>query len=53
MRWLEMQGKHDKVIKALKKIATTNKKSLPDLPTNTPTEVKLKIIILFRHIRSL
>ncbi|KAL4107873.1 hypothetical protein QTP88_018153 [Uroleucon formosanum] len=34
MRWLESQGKHDKVINALKKIATVNKKPFPDLPTN-------------------
>ncbi|KAL5236445.1 hypothetical protein ACI65C_003855 [Semiaphis heraclei] len=35
MRWLESQGKHDKVIHTLKKIATANKKPFPDLPTNT------------------
>lgn len=43
MRWLETQGKHDKVIGALKKIASMNKKPLPDIPpTNTQTEVILK-----------
>ncbi|XP_050436083.1 solute carrier family 22 member 4-like [Adelges cooleyi] len=31
MRWLEMQGKKDKVIKILHNIAKTNKKHLPDL----------------------
>lgn len=40
MRWLETQGKHDKVIGALKKIANMNKKPLPDIPSiNTQTEV--------------
>lgn len=43
MRWLEMQGKHDRVINTLKKIATTNNKPMPDLPPNTQTEVIFKI----------
>lgn len=29
MRWLQMQGKHDRVIGVLKRIAGINKKSLP------------------------
>jgi len=41
MRWLESQGKHDKVINALKKIAAVNKKPFPDLPTNTQVQVIL------------
>lgn len=41
MRWLESQGKHDKVINALKKIATVNKKPFPDLPTNAQGQVIL------------
>jgi len=41
MRWLESQGKHDKVINALKKIAAVNKKPFPDLPTNTHVQVIL------------
>jgi hypothetical protein len=39
MRWLESQGKHDKVINTLKKIAVANKKPFPDLHTNTQTQV--------------
>jgi len=39
MRWLESQGKHDKVINTLKKIAAANKKPFPDLHTNTQTQV--------------
>lgn len=49
MRWLESQGKHDKVIHTLKKIATANKKPFPDLPTNTQVKVilfKTKLIFL-------
>ncbi|XP_060853178.1 solute carrier family 22 member 4-like [Rhopalosiphum padi] len=38
MRWLESQGKHDKVINTLKKIAAANKKPFPDLHTNTQTQ---------------
>ncbi|XP_025207592.1 solute carrier family 22 member 5-like [Melanaphis sacchari] len=38
MRWLEMQGKHDRVINVLKRIAGINKKSLPVLPSNTQME---------------
>ncbi|VVC31714.1 Hypothetical protein CINCED_3A024130 [Cinara cedri] len=40
MRWMEMQGKHDKVISVLKKIATVNKKTLLDLPSDTQMESK-------------
>uniref|UniRef100_A0A2S2PNW3 Solute carrier family 22 member 4 n=1 Tax=Schizaphis graminum TaxID=13262 RepID=A0A2S2PNW3_SCHGA len=38
MRWLESQGKHDKVINTLKKIAAANNKPFPDLHTNTQTQ---------------
>lgn len=34
-----MQGKHDKVITTLQKMAATNKKSLPDLLPNAKIEV--------------
>lgn len=40
MRWLETQGKHDKVINTLKNIANTNKKPMPDLSPNT-TQIKV------------
>jgi len=39
MRWLEMQGKHDRVIDVLKRIAGINKKSLPVLPSSEQMEV--------------
>ncbi|VVC31718.1 Hypothetical protein CINCED_3A010671 [Cinara cedri] len=38
MRWLETQGKHDKVINTLKNIANTNKKPMPELPHDTQTK---------------
>lgn len=38
MKWLETQGKHDKVIDVLTKISTVNNKPLPDLSLNTQTE---------------
>lgn len=34
-----MQGKHDKVISVLKKIAIVNKKTLPNLSLDTQIEV--------------
>jgi len=43
MRWLEMQGKHDRVIDVLKRIAGINKKSLPVLRPNAQIEVILKL----------
>jgi len=43
MRWLEMQGKHDKVIDVLKRIAGINKKSLPTLRPDEQIEVILKL----------
>ncbi|XP_025418680.1 solute carrier family 22 member 5-like, partial [Sipha flava] len=36
MRWLETQGKHDRVINALNKIAIVNKKPMPNLPPVVP-----------------
>lgn len=39
MRWLEMQGKHDRVVDVLKRIAGINKKSLPALHPDAQTEV--------------
>jgi len=42
MRWLEMQGKHDRVIDVLKRIAGVNKKSLPVLHPDAQIEVILK-----------
>lgn len=39
MRWLEMQGKHEQVLETLKKIAKTNKKTLPQLSLNIQSEV--------------
>ncbi|XP_025207596.1 solute carrier family 22 member 21-like [Melanaphis sacchari] len=38
MKWLESQGKHDKVINTLKKIAAVNKKPFPNLHLNTQTQ---------------
>lgn len=47
-----MQGKHDKVITTLQKMAATNKKSLPDLLPNAKIEVTLSTahIILYLDI---
>lgn len=39
MRWLEMQDKHDQVVNVLKRIATVNKKDLPNLENNIKLEV--------------
>jgi len=39
MRWLESQGKHDKVINTLKKIAAVNNKPFPNLNINNQTQV--------------
>lgn len=39
MRWLELQGKHDKVICVLQKIATDNKKVMPSLESIIKKEV--------------
>lgn len=41
MRWLEIQGKHDKVVNALKKIAAANKKDLP----NPESQIKKEVMI--------
>ncbi|XP_027842262.1 solute carrier family 22 member 21-like [Aphis gossypii] len=38
MRWLESQGKHDKVINTLKKIAAVNNKPFPNLNINNQTQ---------------
>lgn len=45
MRWLEMRGKHDRVLNVLTKIATTNKKPMPEIQLNTQTKVIFKIKI--------
>lgn len=45
MRWLEMHGKHDRVLNILKKIATTNKKPMPEIQLNIQTKVIFKINI--------
>lgn len=42
MRWLEIQGKHDKVVDTLKKIAATNKKVLP----NPEPQIKKEVTII-------
>lgn len=39
MRWLEMQGQHNRVIDVLKKIAASNKKSLTESHLKTEIEV--------------
>jgi len=45
MRWLEIQGKHDKVLNELKKIANVNKKPLPDFRPDAEAAV---IFLLFK-----
>lgn len=42
MRWLEMKGKHDELIDVLKKIASSNKKSLPNFHQNAQIEVNFQ-----------
>lgn len=41
-----MQGKHDKVIAALKRIAGINKKTLPDLHPESQIEVTFKFFLI-------
>lgn len=43
MRWLETQGKHDKVINTLKTIAQTNNKPMPEFPLNITQEKVIDI----------
>lgn len=47
MRWLEMQGKYDKVANILKNIAKINNKQLPEFCTNTELEV---MFLIFQRI---
>lgn len=47
MRWLEIQGRHDKVIDELKKIANINKRPLPDFCSNTQVEVLYIYIYIY------
>lgn len=46
-----MQGKRDKVINVFKKIASVNKKSLPDLHPYTQTQVIFKTILVITRAR--
>lgn len=43
MRWLQMQGKHDRVVGVLKRIAGMNKKSLPIMNV----DVQIQVIFYF------
>lgn len=47
MRWLETQGKHDKVVDVITKIATVNNKTLPNLNSDTQKEVKYYNIFIY------
>lgn len=39
IRWLEMKGKHDRMVDVLERIASFNKKTLPVLHSNSQLEV--------------